>query len=214
MQKNLEKNLLYAEVLLLLSNQTTNCIIMIEPDEIKERRRKIIQSVREYYTSRLGKYTHQRISEEWFFYGLGFVKDDMTYVFGFNAGFFKKESVDNMAYSHVGCNVLVRTNGMNPQLRTQYLKFFRHELADWITEPEQGYSSFRGGVGSVFAHYRAMSSFYSDDDVIRYVKEGLDGIFRIYPAIASNPDGIFDNVVCMNTRNESIIDLVNSALNK
>ena len=97
MHKFFEKYLLYAEVLLLLSNQTTNCIIMIEPEEIKERRRKIIQSVREYYTSRLGKYTHQRISEEWFFYGLGFVKDDMTYVFGFNAGFFKKESVDNMA---------------------------------------------------------------------------------------------------------------------
>lgn len=187
---------------------------MIEPEDIKERRRRIIQSVREYFTARLGKYTHQRISEEWFFYGLGFVKDDMTYVFGFNAGFFKKDTAAPGSYSHVGCNVLVRTNGVNSQLRGQYLQFFRHELADWITEPEQGYSSFRGGVGSVFPHYRAMNSFYSDEDIVRYVKEGLDGIFKIYPAIAVNPDGIFDNVNCMNSRNESIIGLVNGALAK
>ncbi len=187
---------------------------MKESEEIKERRRKIIQSVREYFQEKLGKYTHQRISEEWFFYGLGFVKDDMTYVFGFNSGFFKRDEIEGQAYSHVGCNVLVRTNGMNEQLRSRYLKFFRHELADWITEPEQGYSSFRGGVGMVFPHYRAVNSFYSDEDIIRYMKEGLDGIFRIYPAIAANPDGIFDKVNLMNSRNETIIDLVNNALNK
>jgi len=187
---------------------------MKETEETKERRRKIIQSVREYFQEKLGKYTHQRISEEWFFYGLGFVKDDMTYVFGFNSGFFKRDVIEGQAYSHVGCNVLVRTNGMNEQLRGQYLRFFRHELADWITEPEQGYSSFRGGVGTIFPHYRPISSFYSDDDIANYMKEGLDGIFRIYPAIASNPDGIFDNVTLMNSRNENIIDLVNNALNK
>jgi hypothetical protein len=187
---------------------------MIEPEEIKERRRKIIQSVRDYYQTKLGKYTHQRISDDWFFYGLGFVKDDMTYVFGFNAGFFKKEQTNNQAYSHVGCNVLVRTNGTNSQLRGQYVKFFRHELTEWITEPEQGYSSFRGGVGTIFPHYRAINSFYSDEDIVRYIKEGLDGVFKIYPAIAVNPDGIFDNVMCMNSRTESILDLVNSAIAK
>ncbi len=175
---------------------------------------KIIKAIKDYFKDKSRKEPQQRISEDWFFYGLGFVKDDMTYVFGFNAGFFKKDVVEGQAYSHVGCNVLVRTNGLNQQLRGQYLKFFRHELTDWITEPEQGYSSFRGGVGTIFPHYRALSSFYSDEDVIRYVKEGLDGIFKIYTAIAKNPDGIFDSVNLMNSRNETIIDLVNNALAK
>lgn len=187
---------------------------MKETEETKDRRRKIIQSVREYFQERLGKYTHQRISEEWYFYGLGFVKDDMTYVFGFNSGFFKRDVIEGQPYSHVGCNVLVRTNGMNEQLRGQFLKFFRHELSDWITEPEQGYSSFRGGVGIVFPRYRPITSFYSDEDIERFIQEGLDGIFKIYPAIASNPDGIFDNVNLMNSREETIVDLVNNALNK
>lgn len=170
---------------------------MIETDEIKERRRKIITQIREYYTERLGKYTHQRISEDWHFYGLGFVKDEMQYVFGFNAGFFHKEDVPGQSYSHVGVNVLVRTNGSNPQLRTQYLKFFRHQLANWITNAECPYSTFRGGVGVEFPHYRLISSFTHDDDIIEYVKNAIDGIAELYHVIAKNPDGIFDDVVCM-----------------
>ena len=182
--------------------------IMIETDEIKERRRKIIQSAREDLQTILGKYTHQRISDEWFFYGLGFNRDDMQYVFGFNAGFFKLEEVEGYAYSHVGVNVLVRTNGINPEIRTQYQKFFRHELTDWITEPEQSYSSFRGGVGTIFPHYRNIKTFYSDMQICEYIREGIQGIARMYNAISQNPDGIFNNVLCMNSRNETILDLV------
>ena len=90
---------------------------MIESEEIKERRRKIIQSVRECFQNKLGKYTHQRISDEWFFYGLGFTREEMQYVFGFNAGFFKTEEIEGHTYSHIGVNVLVRTNGINPELK-------------------------------------------------------------------------------------------------
>lgn len=187
---------------------------MIESEEIKDRRRKIIQSVREYFQTRLGKYTHQRISDEWFFYGLGFNRDDMQYVFGFNAGFFKLVDVEGQAYSHAGVNVLVRTNGFNQELRTQYQKFFRHELSEWITEPEQNYSSFRGGVGTIFPHYRALNTFYSDQAIIDYIKEGMDGVARMYGAISNNPDGIFNNVLCMNSRTETILDLVNKVIEK
>ena len=188
---------------------------MIEAEEIKERRRKIINQIREYYTARLGKYTHQRISEEWHFYGLGFVRDEMQYVFGFNAGFFRKQETPGQAYSHAGVNVLVRTNGSNPQLRTQYLKFFRHQLAGWISGTEATFSSFRGGVGVEFPHYRTISSFSSDEDIIQYIKEGIDGIAELYNVIAKNPDGIFDNVTCMIAPWDlSIIDLAKQQIEK
>ena len=181
---------------------------MVETEEVKERRRKIINQIREYYTERLGKYTHQRISEDWHFYGLGFVRDEMTYVFGFNSGFFRKEDVPGRAYSHVGVNVLVRTNGSNPQLRTQYLKFFRHQLAGWTTSNEASYSTFRGGVGVEFPHYRLISTFANDEEIIQYIKNGIDGLSELYHVIAKNPDGIFDNVMCMIAPgNESIIEL-------
>jgi hypothetical protein len=187
---------------------------MAESEDIKERRRKIITSVREYFTTKLGKYTHQRISDEWFFYGLGFNRDDMQYVFGFNAGFFSVEKIEGSTYSHVGVNVLVRTNGVHPEIRTQFQKFFRHELQDWITEPEQTYSSFRGGVGSIFPHYRTINSFHSDEAIIDYIKKGMDGIFKLYPAIAANPDGIFNNLLLMNSRTDNILDLVNRTIEK
>lgn len=187
---------------------------MTEEEEIKEYRRVIMTRVRDYYTSRLGRYTHQRISHEWYFYGLGFMKADMTYVFGFNAGFFNK-NLSQKDYTHVGANVLVRTNGVNPLLRTQFLKFFRHHMADWITAPEADYISFRGGVGKELPHYRTLDTFRNDDEIVDYIKGGLDGIYNVYNVIAKNPDNIFDDVVCsMNPYNESILDLTRQTIEK
>ena len=108
----------------------------------------------------------------------------------------------------------MRTNGINPELRAQYQKFFRHELSDWITEPEQGYSSFRGGVGTIFPHYRGITTFFSDAQMIEYIDDAMNGILKLYNAIASNPDGIFNNVVCMNSRNEGILTLVKNVIYK
>ena len=188
-------------------------MIMNEEESEKERRRLIVSRVRDYYCERLGKYTHQRISDEWYFYGLGFVRGDMTYVFGFNAGFFKKQNSQSMPYTHVGVNVLVRTNGVNPVLRTQYLKFFKHHLGDWITSHFVDYTSFRGGVGKEFPHYKPISSFHSDDQIVDYIKEGIDGIYSLYPIIAKNPDGIFNGVVCSSSPwTESIVDLATKKL--
>jgi hypothetical protein len=42
----------------------------------------------------------------------------------------------------------------------------------------------------------------------------MDGILKLYNAIANNPDGIFNNVVCMNSRNESILTLVKNVIYK
>ncbi len=159
----------------------------------RERIREIFMKVKPYFKEKLGKYTHQRISGDWHFHGLGFVNGDMTYVFGINIGFFKIDRKSN--YSHVGMNVLVRTNGINVDLRKRYRDFFRENLITWISNKEMVYTSERGGVGSEFPRYRQLSYFKNDDDIVIFLKSCIDGIYEIYPTIAQNPEHLFDNVL-------------------
>lgn len=159
----------------------------------RERIKDIFLKIKPYFKEKLGKYTHQRISGDWHFHGLGFVNGDMTYVFGINIGFFKVS--EKKHYSHVGMNVLVRTNGINRELRLKYRDFFRNSLQDWISEDEMVYTSDRGGVGSEFPKYRVLSAFKSDQEIIEFIKKCIDGIYAIYPIIAENSDSLFDNVL-------------------
>ncbi len=161
----------------------------IDRDRIKN----VFQTIKPYFKDKLGKYTHQRISGDWHFHGLGFVNGDMTYVFGINIGFFKVSDQKN--YSHVGMNVLVRTNGVNRELRLKYRDFFRNNLKDWISDDEMVYTSDRGGVGSEFPKYKVLAEFKTDEEIINFVKECIDGIYAIYPKVAKNPDKVFDNVL-------------------
>ena len=94
----------------------------IEKDTIK----KIFIQVKTLFNENLGRYTHQRIAGDWHFHGLAFVREEMTYVFGFNVGFFKNSN--NTKYNKVGMNVLVRTNGLNKKLRIKYADFFKKHL--------------------------------------------------------------------------------------
>ncbi len=159
----------------------------------RERIRDIFMNVKPYFKDKLGRYTHQRISGDWHFHGLGFVNGDMTYVFGINIGFFKVSNKNN--YSHVGMNVLVRTNGINSDLRLKYRDFFREHLKDWISEEEMIYTSERGGIGSEFPRYKLLSYFKTDEDIVTFLKSCIDGIFEVYPKIAENPNNLFDNVL-------------------
>lgn len=161
----------------------------IDRDRIKN----IFLLIKPYFKEKLGKYTHQRISGDWHFHGLGFVNGDMTYVFGINVGFFKVS--DKKQYSHVGMNVLVRTNGINRELRLRYRDFFRNNLQSWISDDEMVYTSDRGGIGSEFPKYKDLTDFKSDEEIIDFIKECIDGICAIYPKIAQNPDSLFDNVL-------------------
>lgn len=161
----------------------------------KDVRRKIFTSIKLPFKEKLGKYTHQRISDEWHFYGLGFVRDDMTYVFGFNVGFFKKDEKPNLEYSHVGLNVLVRTNGINLELREKYRHFFEENLKNWANNEITEYTSFRGGNGVEFPRVRKISEFNSDEEIINFLIDGIEGIQKLYPLIAENPEGIFSHVV-------------------
>jgi hypothetical protein len=161
----------------------------------RESRKKIFLGIKPYFKEKLGRYTHQRISDEWHFYSLGFVRDEMTYVFGINIGFFKKEVIPNMEYSHVGMNLLVRTNGLNPELRLEYYNFFKKNLQDWILSTEQPYTSFRGGNGIEFPRLRNINSFRDDEQIIVFLKNSIDKINCIYPLIYENPESIFSHVV-------------------
>ncbi len=159
----------------------------------RERIKNVFQTIKPYFKEKLGKYTHQRISGDWHFHGLGFVNGDMTYVFGINVGFFKVSAKKH--YSHVGMNVLVRTNGINRELRIKYRDFFRTNLQDWISDDEMVYTSDRGGVGSEFPKYQLLKAFKSDQEIIEFIKKCINGIYAIYPQIAENSNSLFDNVL-------------------
>jgi len=177
----------------LQSSDKENNNNMTEVPIDRDRIRNIFLQIKPYFKEKLGKYTHQRISGDWHFHGLGFVNGDMTYVFGINIGFFKVSAKKH--YSHVGMNVLVRTNGINRELRLKYRDFFRNSLQDWISDDEMVYTSDRGGVGSEFPKYKDLNDFKTDDEIIGFIRKCIDGIYAVYPKIAQNPDSLFDNVL-------------------
>lgn len=159
----------------------------------KERLSNIFRTIKPYFNSKLGKYTHQRISSEWHFYGLAFVQDEMTYVFGINLGVFR--IIHQPAFSHIGLNVLVRTNGINSELRLKIRDFFRIQLKDWIIGDEKSYSEFRGGTGAEFPRCRPLSEFGNDEEIIEFLKSSIDELQLVYKKIVENSDGIFDHLV-------------------
>jgi len=160
----------------------------------KEKLISIFRDIKPYFKERLGKYTHQRVAGEWHFHGLAFVRDEMTYVFGINIGFFRL--IENSSYSHVGMNVLVRTNGVNTELRLKIKDFFRENLKDWITSPEKPYTSFRGGEGTEFPRYKLISEFETEEQILQFLYESIDVIHeKIYPKIIENHNEMFNFIV-------------------
>ena len=171
----------------------------------KEDRKFVFQQVKPIFKNKLGKYTHQRVSGDWHFHGLGFVREEMTYVFGFNIGFFKDD--DNKDYDNVGMNVLIRLNGLNPKLRQKYANFFTKNLKDWYFSTDN-YSSFRGGEGVELKRYKNLSDFSSKEEVVSFLKESIEKLSKIYPKIIENPDNIFDEVLrAAHPWYDSIIDV-------
>ncbi len=153
----------------------------------------ILRTVKPYFRKKLGKNTHKKRSEDWWFYGLAFTREDAVYVFGINLGFFRKEGGDKI--NKVGMNVLIRTNGELSELRQQYCEFFRTHLKDWINQKEGFYTSERGDEGVELARYRNLDDFSSEKELIDFLKGSIDGFHAIYPRIIENPNHIFDSVV-------------------
>ncbi len=162
----------------------------------KNWRLEIFRSVKPAFRQYLGQYTHQKLSDDWHFRALAFVREEMTYVFGFNIGFFRKEKHPKLNYTHVGMNVLVRTNGVNPSLRAKYRNFFETNLEQWINMPKGIYTSFRGGVGIELPRMRDIAEFSEEKEIIDFLIESIKQLnMAIYPKIAENPDKIFSLVV-------------------
>lgn len=153
--------------------------------------RDIFKNIKPHFTSNLGKYTHQRIAWGWHFHGLAYVRDEMTYVFGFYIGFFKGSNKSK--YNNVGMNVLVRTSGENEELRNKYVNFFRKKLKYWNYR-EDTYKSHRGG-GIEFERYKKIEEFNNNDEIIYFLKESITELHKIYPEIIKNEDNIFDDVL-------------------
>ncbi|MEA3450782.1 MAG: hypothetical protein U9Q83_02645 [Bacteroidota bacterium] len=169
---------------------------MQKKGEKYEWRQQIFRAVKPYFREKFAKFTHHKYSEDWHFRGLAFVRDDMTYVFGYNIGFFRKDkSLPDYQYDYVGCNVLVRTNGINAPLRNKYKNFFEKLLFNWISENEEKYTSFRGGIGIEFPRIAKINSFSNDKEMISYIENGILELNDIWPSIAANQDHIFTNVV-------------------
>ncbi len=171
----------------------------------------LFRNVKQHFRESLGKYTHQRISGDWHFHGLAFVKEEMTYLFGFNVGFFRKQRP--FGYDTIGMNVLVRTNGLAPKLRGQYEQFFRKNLADWYFTIDN-YTSFRGEIGTEFGRYKSLTDFADIDDMTLFIDTCIDGLHHIYPKIIENPGSIFDDVMRASYPwHDTIIDVCSSVLN-
>jgi hypothetical protein len=169
---------------------------MLHKDIKYDWRQNIFRSVKPYFIQKLGKFTHQQISEDWHFRGMAFVRDDMTYVFGFNIGFFRKDKkLADFDYNYVGANVLVRTNGVNTALRDKYKAFFEKYLSGWILENKAIYTSFRGGTGIELPRIVRIDTFSGDEEIADFLKDSILRLAEIWPYIAANPDNIFTNVV-------------------
>ncbi len=182
---------------------------------IKEWRQEILRVVKPVFREYLGNYTHQKLTEDWHFRSLAFVREEMTYVFGFNIGFFRRSQMSEYDYTHIGMNVLVRTNGENPSLRAKYKSFFETHLKSWINMSKSIYTSFRGGIGIELPRMKKVQVFNSEQDIVDFLVESIKLLNKsVYPAIAENPDNIFDSVVRgAPLWNEFIVEIAKERLN-
>lgn len=171
----------------------------------------IFRLVRPHMNHKLGKYTHHKESTDWSFYGLAFTRRDMGYVFGINVGFFR-HSAENL-YKKAGMNLLVRTNGENPEIRQGLLEFFREGLADWINQAERDFSyPVRGDEGIELARFKDVAEFETEDEIADFIKNSIDGFQKIYPKIVNMPD-LFDGIVRAAPKwNEDIVSICKECL--
>lgn len=179
----------------------------------EEKIKSIFRIIRPYQTHTLGKYTHHKMSKDWAFYGLAFTRKDMGYLFGINIGFFK-HSPDNM-YTHVGMNLLVRTNGSNPELRQSYLDFFRTHLDFWINQSEKVFSyPVRGDKGIELARYFELNEIKNEDKLVDCFKDSMNSFQHVYQKIVENQE-LFEGVVRAAPKwDESIVEVCRTALEK
>ncbi len=162
----------------------------ITPEIIKE----VLRQVKPAFIEKLGKYTHKRVTKEWYYHSLAFSHKALGYLFGFTIGFYKKGNAIN--FDHVGMNVVVRSNGDDVQRRKRFVEFFREKLQHWTNEPEYGYVfSERNGQGIVFPRYREIGELDTTEDWVSFLAEAIDELQELYAKIIDCQDDLFKDVV-------------------
>lgn len=160
----------------------------------KEKIKEILRQVKPYFNERLGKYTHKQSSDNFYFRSLAFSRDDMGYVFGFNMGFFR--TGESSGLNNAGMNVVIRENGEKPDLRKAYSSFFKTHTREWINRDIDHYShSQRDGSGIILPRYLPLEKATNENELIDFMKQAIDGLNNLYPAIIANPDDLFFGVV-------------------
>lgn len=173
--------------------------------EIKE----VCRIIKPHFIEKLGKYTHKRVTEKWYYHALGFVKDGMGYLFGINIGFFNEFNENN--YSDVGMNLTIRQNGKNPELRQKIHDFWAAELYDWINREPEKYESERGGIGIKFSRYQPIEDLKNIDEIVLFLKDSIDEFHVAYSKIAEEKSGLFNGVLrAAPPWDQPIIDLLNN----
>ncbi|MEN9443629.1 MAG: hypothetical protein RIS47_519 [Bacteroidota bacterium] len=156
----------------------------------REEIRALFQEVRPYFKERIGLFTHKRVSSDWYFHAMGFVREEMTYVFGFNLGFFRANSD---SYKYAGMSVTVRADGLGRDWRRGYIDFFAAHLSDWANRPFDRYTSEREDEGLLIERYIEVEG-KSNAEIVAFMRTSIDGLVGIMPAIVENA-GVFKNVV-------------------
>jgi len=160
----------------------------------KEKIKAILRQIKPYFNSHLGKYTHKQSSENFYFRSLAFSRDDMGYVFGINVGFFRTGDEEHL--NNAGMNVVVRSNGEKPEVRQQYIDFFRKTLKDWINTTEDHYEqSHRDGSGIILPRYLKLTNAAREEEITEFIRESIVALNKKYPEIIKNPNDIFFGVV-------------------
>ena len=163
-------------------------------DEDHHQVKEYMRVVKPFFMEKLGKYTHKRISDQWYFHSMAFSNYDMGYVFGINIGFFKPVFDEQNAYA--GMNMTIRTDGQNPSLKYKFLTFFRKNLKDWVNYPEATYNNTeRGDSGIILARYKKLSDFENTDLMIDFFTNCIIKYQGIYPELIKNEDLIFSEIV-------------------
>ena len=147
--------------------------------------KRIFIKIKPYFNKNLGRYTHKKSSDQWYYRSLAFSSSELGYAFGFNIGFFN--SLVKKAFCDTGMNITVRGSGENPEKRKKIQDFFREYTKNWTYQDEYLYDNpDRNGSGIILPRYKPIMQFTDQEDILSFLKESIDRLQQLYPKIASN----------------------------
>jgi len=161
----------------------------------KEHLRFLFTDVKHYFNSQIGEFTHKRVTDKWYYHSMAFVREDLGYLFGFTVGVFRMNE-NSKYYDTAGINIVARTDGKNPEFRSDLINFIKSKLPPEFTEDQYFYTQDdRGGNGIILPKYRKLSEFESEQAFIKHFEPGIDIFKNLLVEIHNCPTDLFRNVV-------------------